>query len=316
MIRAFSTGVSALQNFEQDLNVTGNNIANINTTAFKRSEVSYGESFYDTLRHTEAGAQQVGGGVRLNSIQSDFAQGGLESSERPTDVAISGDGFFLVRDPDDGDSYATRAGDFGLDTDGYLVTGSGLRVQGLSNGDISFSATSVNGSLTFVPSVSEPSSVGDLNFSFSLGIGSGLTNNTGGAFTDAEILAAAPSLDSFSIGNDGLIRFNLSNGNSFNRGQLLLTDFAAPEQLVNRGDGLYSGFEAAGILNGGGLSASANTPGAGGLGRVLGGMREGANVDLTQEMTRMITVQRSFQAGARLISTSDEILQEVVNLKR
>ena len=126
-----------------------------------------------------------------------------------------------------------------------------------------------------------------------------------------------PDLTNFSIDPEGVIRYFLSNGDSFVRGQIMLMDFNDTSALIREGRNLYSGFGAAGIKadlaeNPSGLL----TAGREGLGRIQQGALELSNVDLTNEFAQMITTQRGFQAGSRIITVSDDILQEVVNLKR
>jgi len=99
--------------------------------------------------------------------------------------------------------------------------------------------------------------------------------------------------------------------------QILLQNFNDPSALVKEGNNLYSGFTAAGPTSGTTtLSGADNTAGSNGLGSIQSGTLELANVDLTDEFANMITVQRSFQASSRLITVSDTVLEDVVNLKR
>ncbi len=131
MLQSLDSGITALQQFQQQLDVIGNNIANVNTTGFKSSSVD----FADTLSHTvgnspDGGPMQVGTGVSTDSITSQFSQGTINGTGNPSDLAVSGNGFFVVRDPQTGAEYATRAGDFQVDSSGYLVTSQGQRVQG------------------------------------------------------------------------------------------------------------------------------------------------------------------------------------------
>jgi flagellar hook protein FlgE len=93
-------------------------------------------------------------------------------------------------------------------------------------------------------------------------------------------------------------------------------DFSDPTALVREGANLFSGFDAAGVVGNLALSAEFNTAGTGTLGFIQGGALELSNVDLTEEFANMIITQRSFQAGSRIITVSDDVLQEVVNLKR
>ena len=127
-----------------------------------------------------------------------------------------------------------------------------------------------------------------------------------------------PDLTNFSIDTEGVIRYFLSDGSDFERGRVMLVDFNDTSALIREGRNLYSGFGAAGLK---GVLSSDNpdqlqTAGREGLGRIQQGTLELSNVDLTTEFANMITTQRGFQAGSRIITVSDDILQEVVNLKR
>jgi flagellar hook protein FlgE len=121
---------------------------------------------------------------------------------------------------------------------------------------------------------------------------------------------------SFQFGGNGDLQVSLSNGSSFTGGRVLLMDFSDPTALVREGANLFSGFDAAGVIGSLNLSSANNTPGSYGLGSIQGGSLELSNVDLTEQFAELITTQRSFQAGSRIITVSDDILQEVVNLKR
>ncbi|HNX58920.1 MAG TPA: flagellar hook protein FlgE [Spirochaetota bacterium] len=137
MMRSLFSGVAGLKNHQTRMDVIGNNISNVNTYGFKTSRVS----FQDMLSQTIAGAakpeenvggvnpKQVGLGMTVASIDRIFTQGSLQTTGNQTDLAISGDGFFVVANGDK--NYYTRAGAFALDRDGNLVSPSnGLKVQG------------------------------------------------------------------------------------------------------------------------------------------------------------------------------------------
>ena len=326
LIGTMGSGISALRTFVKGLEVIGNNIANVNTTGFKGSSAKYADSFSNLLQSASPSpasgngsntpATQVGTGVALAGISTNFTQGALSSTGNVTDLGVSGAGFFRVRDPSTGAEYVTRAGDFRVDEQGYLVTQQGFRVQGLSDGEITYNATDVGGNLTFTPTTANASTVGDIQLNVNLAVGTGLTNSTGGAFTDAQVEAGAPTLRSFSIDQYGNAVAFMSDGSSFNRGSVLLQNFRDPSALTKEGNNLFSGFDAAGPVGGLGLSAANNSPGAGGLGRIQSGTLELSNVDLTEQFASLITTQRSFQAGSRLITVSDSILEDIVNLKR
>src|SRR5690606_37429059 len=138
MLRSLYSGISGLRSHQTMLDVTGNNIANVNTTAFKSSATQ----FQDTLSQLTQGAvgpqaqqggtnpAQVGLGVRVAGISTNFAQGSAQATGKSTDMMISGDGFFVTRVGND--MLYTRAGSFDLDAQGRLVTPDGGIVQGWS----------------------------------------------------------------------------------------------------------------------------------------------------------------------------------------
>jgi flagellar hook protein FlgE len=133
MLRSLNSGVSALQQFQGALDVIGNNVANSNTTGFKSARVDFADALSQTLQGSSPGSIQIGTGVLTDSISNQFIQGAINRTNSFTDLAISGNGFFVARNASTGAQFVTRAGDFQLDSSGYLVTASGLRVQGYSD---------------------------------------------------------------------------------------------------------------------------------------------------------------------------------------
>jgi flagellar hook protein FlgE len=127
---SFSASLSGLYANQQKLNVIGNNLANINTIAFKESTVNFSDLVSQSVGGSSANPMQVGLGVTTGSISPTFSQGGIENTGVPTNVAIQGSGFFVIGDANSR-SY-TRAGDFSFDTTGTLVTSDGLPVQGFT----------------------------------------------------------------------------------------------------------------------------------------------------------------------------------------
>jgi flagellar hook protein FlgE len=320
------SGISALKTFSKGLEVIGTNIANVNTTGYKAADAQYADSFSNMLQRSSptppgglgsnTPAIQIGTGVSLAGISTNFSQGSLSSTGKDTDLGISGSGFFSVKDVLNNRDFVTRAGDFRVDSQGFLVTQQGYRVQGLADGAVAYTATSVGGVLTYTPTVTNAATVGDIQLNVTLGLGSGLTNSTGGAFTNAQVVAGAPTLRSFSIDQYGNAVAFMSDGTSFTRGQVLLQDFHDPAALTKEGNNLYSGFAAAGPIGSASLTAANNAPGTNGLGHIQTGTLELSNVDLTEQFSDLITTQRSFQAGSRLITVSDTILEDIVNLKQ
>ncbi|MBI5827934.1 MAG: flagellar hook protein FlgE [Deltaproteobacteria bacterium] len=129
MQSALYTGISGLNANMDKLSVIGNNIANVNTIGFKGSRVTFGDVLSQTLSGG-SGTSQIGLGVEMTSIQKMFNQGAFETTSSTLDMAISGNGFFIVKDSVLNSNYYTRAGQFETDKDGYIVNPEGLRLQG------------------------------------------------------------------------------------------------------------------------------------------------------------------------------------------
>jgi flagellar hook protein FlgE len=131
LMRTMYNGVSGLLSSSQALGIVGDNIANVNTIGYKRSRGVFADIMGQAVPGAAA-ASQVGGGVRLSDVQQLFTQGVLLTTDSPADLAISGDGFFAVRGNVMGreGTFYTRAGQFHLDDEGFLVTAEDLRLQG------------------------------------------------------------------------------------------------------------------------------------------------------------------------------------------
>lgn len=283
MLRSLTSAVSGLKNFQEEMDVIGNNIANVNTTGFKSARTDFADAFSNTLRSSSAGdasnsgtaAMQVGLGVSTASIKNQYTQGAIVGTENESDLAVSGNGFFVVRDTASNAEFVTRSGDFRVDNNGYLITNNGQRVQGYSDAGLT-TVGDIKIDLTGMPATSDPTA----------------------------------SMVSYSIDETGKVNVNLSDGTSFVRGQILLQNFQDPNALIKEGGNLYSGQNAAGPL------AAPAVAGSNGLGKIESKSLELSNVDLANEFANLITTQRAFQANAKIITTSDEMLQDLVNLKR
>ena len=273
MFPAMDAAISGLNQFQQDINVIGNNIANVDTTAYKDGRIDFQDTLSQVLGTNPS--VLVGTGVTTTPLESNFTPGAVANTGVATDMAITGNGFFVVRDPTTGVQYLTRAGDFQLDANGYLVTPEGLRVQGFTDSSLS--------------------TMGDIQI------------NAAGAPSTAK---AGAAVSSFSVSSAGVISVTLSDGTVFTRGQVMLQNCQDPNGLANAGDNLYSATPDAGLLS------QSVAPGTAGVGGVQSNALEESNVDLTNEMANLITAQRAFEANSKIITTSDEILQDLVNLKR
>ena len=124
------SGVSGLTSMGNSMTVIGDNIANVNTVGFKASRVTFQDVLSQTVS-TNSGSSQVGRGTALGDITGQFSQGSFESTESPTDLAIGGDGFFILRDPNSNEEmFYTRSGEFRFDKDGFFTSPAGLIAQG------------------------------------------------------------------------------------------------------------------------------------------------------------------------------------------
>jgi flagellar hook protein FlgE len=410
------------------LSVVGDNIANMNTVGFKGSRVSFGDVLSQNL-----GTSQVGRGVLVSAVNPLFTQGSFENTASALDLAIAGDGFFILND--NGAMMYTRAGQFSMDKDGYIVNPEGLRLQGYladtagvitgaigdlrvggtqgearmtasttialnldaaatvpaaaftldNNGDgtaddpgnFNYSTTttvydSQGGShditLYFTKSAvnqwtvhyvhDDPANPGSLveagtqNLTFDEqgrlgddGSGTAVNFNFGASVTTPQAItfnfgtgtAEAPpgsgldgttqfsadfslmkltqdgygagSLRNVMVNDEGMIMGTFSNGQSRPLGKVALARFEAPEGLVKMGRNLFAeSFDSGQPIVG--------SPVTSGLGMVLSNSLELSNVDLAEEFVKMIAAQRGFQANSRVVTTSDELMQELVNLKR
>ncbi len=132
MLQAMYSGISAIETQQTSLDVIGNNIANVNTTAYKAGRVTFEDQLSQTIQGASAPAgnvggtnpQQVGLGVRVSSIDTVMAQGGLQSTAKPTDMAIQGNGYFMLGNTNGTGVSYTRDGSFTLDSNGNLVNSS------------------------------------------------------------------------------------------------------------------------------------------------------------------------------------------------
>ncbi len=123
------SGTSGLKVHGEEMTVIGNNISNVSTIGYKGSRMYFEDALSQELT-TAGGIGQVGRGVSIGTVRGDFSQGSLESTTSATDLAIGGNGFFVVSPASQEVNYYTRAGNFTFDEDGYLVDPHGYRVQG------------------------------------------------------------------------------------------------------------------------------------------------------------------------------------------
>lgn len=169
MLSSFYSGISGLMANNQAITVVGNNIANVNTIAYKGSKASFEDVLYQSILGS-AGTSQVGRGTALSCVDGNFAQGSFESTSEATDLAIGGSGFFIVRSPENDRIYYTRAGQFRFDKDGNLTTPAGYILQGkeIDRTVVPPSAAGVNKDVIVSPEPSAPKATTQIGMAVNL----------------------------------------------------------------------------------------------------------------------------------------------------
>jgi flagellar hook protein FlgE len=267
--------ISGLKNHQVMLDVTSNDIANVNTIGYKSARTTFKDSLTQ-LQFGAAGpgggsggqnAAQIGLGTQLGSIDNLMTTGATQPTGNPLDVAIQGPGLFRVAPssanppaPNAAGIEYTRAGNFTTTSQGFLTTQDGLYVQGQTAAGAA--------SLIKIPTGS----------------------------TDV------------AISQDGEVSYVDNTGARQSAGFMTLATFPNTSGLERSGSSRW-------IASANSGAATVSTPNAS-SGLVNSGALEMSNVDLAQAFTNMITAERGFQANSRVISTADEMLQDLVNLKR
>jgi len=413
LFSSLHTGASGLASSSLDLSVVGDNIANANTIGFKGSRVAFEEALAQSLM----GAGGRGLGVNIQAVQRMITQGALIQTGLATDLALEGNGYFVVAGNHGGrdGTYYTRAGQFTVDNDGFLVNLDGLRVQGWTAdavgtiggglGDLPIAGTSSAPKPTNLITIKanlqsdaeilgawDPASPRETsNFASSvtvydsLGIahavevfyrrtgngtwewhamadGGGLQGGTAGTATqvasgtlefdsdgvlinqtqastfnplgatapqplnfdmDAITQFGNPSATSFlnqdgwaagdlaaiTIDQEGMVVGSFTNGKSRALGQIAVANFSAPDQLERLGGNLLGSRAQAG-------EATIGTASSGGRASIVAGALEQSNVDIATEFIRMIEAQRGFQANSKTVTTADQLLSDLISLKR
>lgn len=422
MLRSMFSAISGLKANQAKMDVTGNNIANVNTVGFKSSSTVFQDTLSQVVRAGGAPAAdrggtnpaQVGLGVKLAAITTNWTNGAAQTTGRSTDFMIEGDGFFVTRGAG-GEQLYTRAGSFDFDAGGRLVTPDGSILQGWLADPLT-GAINPNGPVTDLtvpygaqvpPSATASSALaGNLDTDADVGafvqtpvkmfdqmgvrqqvaytfvktadntwqmtVTNGdddgdpstpmpslaMTNEDGSVFngvitfddngamvTPADPVSFDPamaswpgpvqidlssisqfggkgevvpsdvdgyamgSLQGFELANDGTVIGTYSNGLRQNLGQLAMGAFNNPSGLEKAGNSSFRVGENSG-------EPVIGVAGTGGRGILSSGALEMSNVDLSEEFTSLIVAQRGFQANSRVITASDELLQDLVNLKR
>mgnify|MGYP001555191854 CR=1 FL=1 len=278
---SFYISLSGLKGAQADLSTISNNVANVNSTAFKKSKAQFGDIFAAAPMQT---TNQVSGqGVRVQGITQQFTQGTLETTDKTLDLAITGEGYFTVKGEDGTISY-TRNGAFAVDDDRYVVDTTGSRIQVLAvNPD--------TGALSTAPTnTTTPANLTDLQVPTTY---KGLGNI---------------QLTSVGVSKEGLVSAIYADGSTAYLGQVAMASFNSQEGLRQEGDAHWSST----VASGNPIIGTANT---GMFGAVNSGSLERSNVDITDELVSLISAQRNFQANAKAIEAANTLTTTIVNIR-
>ena len=283
MLRSLFSAISGLRANQFMLDVTGNNIANANTAGFKASTVVFQDTLSQMLT-AGAAPTAVHGGTNPIQVGLGVQVGGVSGNFGQGAAQATGKATNLMINGDgffvvnrNGENLYTRAGAFDFDSAGNLVTSDGDIVQGYAAG--------ANGAIN---ATGTPTNI---------------------SIPDLATESAVNPMTSYKIGPDGVVTGSYQDGTSKPLFQIAVGNFANPSGLDKIGD---TSFRAS--TNSGAVQFGA--PGTGRRGVLQGGVIEMSNVDLASEFTNLIIAQRGFQATARVITTSDQVLEELVNLQR
>ena len=313
MLKSLYSGVSGMRAQQTKMDVIANNIANVSTTGFKSGRVRF-EDMISQINTSAQGAsnnrggvnvQQIGMGVQVSGTDTIMTSGTLQATGRTLDFGIQNgeNSFFMVRsEREEGTIQYTRDGGFFRDNEGGLVTATGMRVLGSSGNAPNIISDNNNVAFEMADEVEElePLAITEKFF-----VGSTPMRPATADDNPANVI----SLESYSVDDSGMIIGSYSDGNSYQLGRIALTSFNNPDGLEKQGGNLYNGTANSG-------TPILGSPGEEGFGMVRSGFLEMSNVDLANEFTDMIVTSRAYQANSRAITTSDEMLQELLNLKR
>jgi flagellar hook protein FlgE len=295
MMAGMYAAISGLDANQTMLNETANDLANVNTVAYKGASVTFADSLTQVMHgasgptSTNGGSnpQQIGLGVQVNATVNEMSEGSFQTTNNPLDVAIEGPGFMRVGPgaPNEKEltkglpanvSY-TRAGDLTTNTAGYLTTQAGEYVVGRE---------------AKVASEAE-------------------TGNTYEPGKEDTYIRIPPGSTNVSIGQDGSVSYTDENKESktylhrVTAGYISLATFSNENGLERLGGSLWGQTANSG-------PPIVGTPATAGFGSTIGGELEMSNVDLAREMTNMITAERGYQSNSKVITVANEMLGTLV----
>lgn len=390
MLDSIHVGVTGLMGYQQGLRVIANNTANLNTPGYKSSTLQFADLFY--ARSPGGGGDlQLGRGLDTSGTHLNFRQGDLKQTGNDLDLAVDGEGSFVLRD-EQGQSRYTRAGMFDLNADGVLVNRTdgnkvmgrdaagrlqevslgGLRASagkptstGHFTGNLSSTLTehtvtpvkifdalggehllslrftntgaetpgswkvelmdgqTVVGSTQMVFVDGRPSSTSTrLTFTYTpagqpaqqlaLSFGADATSFASGSLSTLAMTSqdgyAPGSLSKVAFDATGTLIASYTNGQTAKGARLALARFSTSDAAKNLGGNLYA--------ESGGIAWEVGGAGETGFGSVKAGVLEGSNVDLSREFSDLVVMQRGYQASSQVISTANDMLQELFGIKR
>jgi flagellar hook protein FlgE len=301
MMRSLFSGVAGLKAYQTGMDVIGNNIANVNTYGFKSSRTTYRDVYYQTVAGSSASnatsgiggsnPTQLGYGATAATVDVLNTRSGMATTGNPMDCYINGEGYFAVADGTvdtdgkPGGYLYTRVGSLGFDGEGYLVDGNKKIVCG----------SNVTDAGALVP----------------------LPNATTGEITDPVAIKVANynKYTNVTIGSDGKITGEL-DGVVKTLGTIAMANIPNPNGLTQQGGSYLKSVNNAESKEDDGPKITYYTAGSGATGSLVTSALESSNVDLANEFSQMIITERGFQANSKIITVSDEMLEDLVNLKR
>ena len=283
MLRSLFSAISGLRVNQTMLDVTGNNIANANTAGFKGSNIVFQDTLSQMLTSASAPvANPARGGTNPIQIGLGVSVGGTTTNFNQGSAQVTG-----------------RATDLMIQGDGFFVVNRGGEDLFTRAGAFNFDS---NGNLVTLD--------GDIVQGYVADAGGNIPANAQPQdLRIAELGDPNSGLRSYNIGGDGIITGVFDDGSQRSLGQVALANFVNPEGLERAGDTAFRRSTNSG-------DPQFGAAGTGRMGALMGGSLEMSNVDLAQEFTNLIVAQRGFQATSRVITTSDSVLEELVNIKR
>ena len=333
MMRSLYSGVTGLHNHQTRMDVIGTNIANVNTIGFKGSRVTFRDVLYQSIGSPTAPSDgtegpmrggtnptQIGLGMMISSIDVLNTRAGPQTTDKPWDVYIDGEGYLAVYNPGDQQIYYTRVGDLNFDPAGNLVDGNGNLVIGFRPDEpVPYGESLGDEDNWDIPGMWVPGGLDPEEFNDwrEEGIQEDIESSQWLLNVNfGEDLYTSQRIQQIEIGPDGVIRAYVA----------MEDDEGAAAQLMELGriylfkfpnnDGLQQVCSTYLLPTANSGYPAIVVPGTNGSGPTITSRLEMSNVELAREFTDMIVTQRGFQANSRIITVSDEMLQELVNLKR